>query len=317
MQDFVAAVDGGGTKTAIATADRDGTVTVLPQVAGCNPQDNPLWAENLTRALRQITASGQPEFAVLGLPGHGEVPDHDAAMERLVEGQLNHALVINDVALAWHGAFTEGHGVLLLAGTGSMAMASGPEGLHRVGGWGDLIGDEGSAFWIGQAALRLASQAWDGRRGTADLAFAESLLGRMGLSATAPFPFLDWLMGQAHPRTAMAELARDVDALAGAGDPSALALLQRAADELALLARTAARRAGLDPGFPWCPAGSVFRSTTLSGAVARALGRPPQAIRFDALGGGLWLAAQRAGWPPDMHWQDRVRHGLGLDLPTG
>ncbi len=313
MRDFVAAVDGGGTKTAIALADRDGAVTILPRAAGCNPQDNPAWAENLSQAIGQITSVGVPAFVVLGLPGHGEVPDHDAAMDRLVARHLSAALVMNDVALAWHGAFAGEEGVLLLAGTGSMAMASGPDGLHRVGGWGDLIGDEGSAFWIGQTALRLASQAWDGRREGPDLAFARALLARMGLSDATPFPFLDWLMGQPHPRTAIAELAQVVDSLAQAGDPAAQGLLVEAARELSLQARAAARRAGLAPGFSWCPAGSVFHSRFLSRAVADALGQPPQAGRLDALGGGLWLAAQKAGWAPDLRWQSRLRRGLGLE----
>jgi glucosamine kinase len=310
MGGFVAAIDGGGTKTAVAVADKSGTVTHLPPVAGCNPQDNPAWADNLRQAIGQITTRGQPAFTVLGLPGYGEVPTHDAAMDALVAGLLPGALVLNDVALAWHGAFAGAAGVLLLAGTGSMAMASGPKGLHRVGGWGDLIGDEGSAFWIGQTALRMAAQAWDGRLGMPETAFANALLVTLGLSAEHPFPFLDWLMAQDHPRAAIAAVARHVDALALAGDETAGAILTGAAEELARQARAAAGLSGLKDGFDWCHAGSVFQSRGLLDGVAKELGRRPVAAQLDALGGGLWLAAESAGWGPDAAWKAM------LDLPS-
>ncbi|MCC5975595.1 MAG: hypothetical protein JJT81_16300 [Rubellimicrobium sp.] len=309
----MAAIDGGGTKTAAAIADRTGRVTVLPELGGCNPQDNPGWADTLQSAIAAITARGAPSFTIAGLPGHGEVPDHDRAMERLVTGLLPQADVINDVAMAWHGAFAGAEGVLVLAGTGSMAMAAGPAGLHRVGGWGDLIGDEGSALWIGQEALRLCAQAWDGRRGAADRAFAEALSVRLSLVADHPFPFLDWLMQQPHPRIAMAGVARHVDALADAGDAVAQAILARAGEELVIQAQAVAGRAGLGRGFDWTSAGSVLRSRTVAQAVAQGLGRAPIQPRLDALRGGLWLAAERAGWAPGQAFRASLARGEGDD----
>lgn len=311
MDGIVAAIDGGGTKTASAIADRQGRVTMLPELGGCNPQDNPGWADTLRSAIGAITAHGAPVFTIAGLPGFGEVPDHDRAMEALVTGHLPRAEVINDVAMAWHGAFAGAEGVLVLAGTGSMAMAAGPAGLHRVGGWGDLIGDEGSALWIGQEALRLCAQAWDGRRGGAERAFAASLLVRLELVADHPFPFLDWLMQQPHPRVAMAGVAAHVDALAEAGDAVAQAVLGRAGHELVVQARAVAVRAGLGEAFDWCPAGSVLRSRSVTGAVSRGLGRAPARPRLDALRGGLWLAAERASWAPGPAFRVSLAGGAG------
>ncbi len=291
----VAAVDGGGTKTAAALADRDGRVTILPVAGGCNPQDNPGWAETLGPVL---AALGQPVAAVVGLPGWGEVPAHDRAVGAFVAARLPGAMVINDVDLAWRGAFPGGGGVLILSGTGSMAFARGV----RVGGWGDLIGDEGSAFRIGQRALTEMARVIDGRSDA--WVFARALGDRLGCGVEGFAP-LDWVMGQAHGRSAIAQVAREVDALAEAGDPLARAMLAVAAQELVELGVVAAARAGLAAP-DWAAAGSVFRSRFVMDGVAAGMGRAAVRPRFSALGGGLWAAARAAGWPVDDGWAARV-----------
>lgn len=298
----VAAVDGGGTKTAAALADRAGCVTLLPPGPGCNPQDNPVWADALDTAL---AALGRPAATVVGLPGWGEVPAHDHAMAARVAARLPGAAILNDVELAWRGAFPDGEGVLILAGTGSMAMAQGA----RVGGWGDLFGDEGSAFWIGRAALAEMSRAIDGR--AASLEFARALGERLGCG-TADFAPLGWVMGQAHPRSAVAGVARDVDGLAEGGCQVARAILEAAGAELVTLGRVVARRGGA-MGADWAAAGSVFRSRTVMATVAAGMGRAAVAPRFAALGGGLWAAAEAAGWAPDAAWGARVAAATGGD----
>jgi glucosamine kinase len=294
--DLVAAVDGGGTKTAAALADRAGRVTILPPGRGCNPQDDPDWATVLGGVLGAL---GRPVAAVLGLPGWGEVAAHDRAVAALVAAHLPGAEIVNDVELAWRGAFPEGEGVLILAGTGSMAWARGGV---RVGGWGDLMGDEGSAFWIGQRALAGMAHAIDGRSGA--FGFAQALGARLGCGV-AGFAPLAWMMGQAHPRVAVAAVAREVDALAVAGDAVAQGILAAAGAELAGLGRVAAARAGSGAA-DWAAAGSVFASPFVMAAVAEGMGRAAVPARFSALGGGLWAAARRAGWDVAGAWEARV-----------
>lgn len=309
MAEHVAALDGGGTKTQGAWATRDGRVGLTPRQKGCNPQDDADWAQVLTAVLRDFpraTVAG-----VLGLPGWGEVPAHDrdlTAVAQKARPEVDLRL-LNDVDLACHGALGAGHGVLVLAGTGSMAMAQGPLGRFRTGGWGDVFGDEGSAFWIGRAALSRASLIRDGR--LPDDGFAAGLEARMGLGPQdGPFALSVWVTRQSHLRPAIAALARAVDAMAAAGDPAALAVVETAAEPLALLARTAARLAGLDGPSPWCVAGSVFNSPRVTDALARALGAPPIPARSGALGGGLLMAATAAGWQVTPDWADRVANGL-------
>lgn len=305
---WVLALDGGGTKTAAALADRRGAVSVLPEGAGCNPQDGPGWAGVLNDLLiRALGSPGGLAAAVLGLPGFGEVPAHDAAMQELLHRLLPIPFEpMNDVFLAHLGALGGGAGVLVLSGTGSMAVARGPLGMARVGGWGDVLGDEGSAGWIGREALALATRALDGRAPEA-LTFAQALCDRLGPEAQGDFAPLAWLMAQpGTPRAAVASAARHVDALAQDGQEEALRLLRAAAGELAMGARTAALRVGLPEPFRWSVAGGALRSRALGDLLMGALGHPPDPPRLTTLGGGLLRAAELAGWAPDGAWAARV-----------
>jgi N-acetylglucosamine kinase-like BadF-type ATPase len=319
---WVAALDGGGTKTALALASRAGEVLVLPQGAGCNPQDGPGWDEVLSDLLgRAARAEGGLAAAALGIPGRGEVPAHDAAVDALLARLLPMPFeAMNDVALAHLGAFGGGEGVLLLAGTGSMAWARGPTGEARVGGWGDAFGDEGSAHWIGREALSLASRAMDGRDlaspGFDPPAFARALCERLGPEAAGPFGPLTWLMDQGGGRAAVAGVARHMDALADEGHEVARKLLHAAAVQLAALARAAAERVGLPSVKPWVPAGGTFGSARLRRYVEASLRAAPSLPRLSTLGGGLFRAATLAAWEPDRAWAARVDARLRTFAPA-
>ena len=313
MARLVAVVDGGGSKTQAAWADLAGRVWLAPAVAGSNPQDNPQWRENLGRAIGYLPP--EVEQVTLGLAGFGEVPDDDAAMAQLASDQLPHrAFVMNDVAMAYRGAFPDGGGVLILAGTGSMAMALGPIGLVRCGGWGDAFGDEGSGWWIGRAALSLASKMVDGR--LPDSGFAGALAAALGLPANGgDFALLNWVMARDHQRSAIASVAQPVDFLAGQGDAIATGLLQSAADELHEHMTAASRLSGLGKQAHWARAGSVFNSATLSTALTALVGKRPVKPQLDALGGGLWLAAQAAEWPVGPDWITTIAAALSKGTP--
>jgi len=306
MTMFVGAIDCGGTKTQAALADRRGAVHFLPPQAGCNPQDGPAWQARLSALMAAILRAGPLQAAVLGMAGHGEVPEHDRDTAALAVSLLGPGVrILNDVELALRAAFGDGEGVLVLAGTGSMAMAQGPRGIARAGGWGDLIGDEGSANWIGARALRLAARALDGQGGDAD--FARALMARLGVApADDPTGPLRFAMATDTPRAAIAQVAMQVDALALAGQPTAQAILARGARHLARTARAAARGAGLAAPQPWSTAGSVMRSATLLAALTVEMTAAPRPAQMTALGGGLRLAAQQAGWALPPGWHARV-----------
>jgi glucosamine kinase len=308
MADRVLGVDGGGTKTVAVVADAAGNVLASETSSGLDPTAGPGWEASLTSLAARM---GPVDAAVLGLPYHGEIPAICARQITLGHMLFGpHCHVVNDVAVAFEGALGGADGVLILAGTGSMAWARGTQGTVRVGGWGDAFGDEGSAFWIGRAALAMVSRHLDGRQPCPD--FALPLLRRLGVAEDA---LIAWTYGQTHPRASVASVAREVSALADAGAVEAQTLMQAAALHLAEQGKVAAQRAGASLRH-WAVAGSVMQDATLSAALTTAMGSAPQPERLPPVGGAVLAAARHAGWPVDTHFIGQLAAALNIMPPA-
>lgn len=312
MSDYVLGLDGGGTKTVLALADRTGHVVFHARGAGIGPLENSQWQETL-RALMQRAAdyASRIAYASLGMPSYGEMPAVSAAQDAAAAAVSSFPhCVLNDVHTAFEGAFTGRAGVLLLAGTGSMVWAEDASGRQiRVGGWGHGFGDEGSAFWIGQAAITGLSHCLDGRGQDHD--FADAMAGLLGLPVDKRAGALaEWYYGGADPRVKVAALARAVDGLAESGNATAKTILIQAAIYLSLHVRAAWRGLPSLPEGVWSGVGSTMNSRHVSRHLERLLETPPMAPSLPPVGGALWRAAIHAGWPVDAAWIDQ----LGTEL---
>ncbi len=287
LNERVLGLDSGGSKTEAVVINPAGQVLARARAEGLDPTTGEGWQARLGLLAAEL---GSASAAVLGLPCHGEIASV-SALQRAVVADLfgPQAVVMNDVAVAFNGALAGEDGVLVLAGTGSMAWARGPLGTHRVGGWGHLFGDEGSAHWIGRAALGLASQHLDGRKPPSG--FAHGLLREMGLAAE---DLLSWTFAQ-NPRAGLASVAALVSRLADAGSLEAVGLMNGAAGHLAQAGLTAGRLAGLEPSPRWSFAGGVMQDATVMAGLTAAMG-PPVPPVLPPVGGAALAAAKAAGW---------------------
>ena len=307
----ILAVDGGGTKTALAIVDERGQVLERVAGGGINPFDQPKWEAILRGLLGQLT---QPYGAAgLALPGYGEAEAVSAQQRAFADSLDVPYHLMNDVDAAQQGAFAGGAGLLILAGTGSMVWARDDAGnTVRVGGWGDLLGDEGSAYWTGLHALNSLTRALDGRAPRTPL--HDHLLGALRESVPdAPSDgdlLLSWLVARQHARPEIAALSRRLDGWADNGDRDAAACLEAAALQLAEQARAARQRLP-SVGEGWSVAGSLTRSWTVRHVLKRELGvehfRPAQ---LPPLGGAALAGARAAGWNQTAEWVER----LGAEL---
>jgi glucosamine kinase len=290
MTALVLGIDGGGTKTEAAVVDAEGRVVWRDRTGGLDPTAGPEWDIVLEELANM---AGPVAQAALGLPYHGEIAEISRRQHR-VSTQLfgSSVLVANDVALAFEGALAGAEGVLVLAGTGSMAWARGPLGTHRVGGWGDIFGDEGSAYWIGRAALARISRELDGR--DPESGFARAMLAEMGI---APEGLSTWAYAEA-PRATRAQ----------AGDAVAGALMQAAGEELGLLGQTAVRQCGTADR--WSYAGGVMADPTVLATVTAAMGCPPVPPILPPVGGAVLAAAKAAGWATGSTFLHRLKQEL-------
>lgn len=313
--DLLFGLDSGGTKTLAAIADGSGAVLRVAAAGSLDPLAVPDWRGRLDRLVEELTEGLKMPIgaAVLGLPFHGEIAEVSQAQDEAAKGLFDcPSIVENDVRIAFDGAFAGGGGVLVLSGTGSMAWASqgGPDAVHvRTGGWGDLIGDEGSAYWIGRKALAHVSHSIDGRAPWDEL--SSGLLNRIGTRAE---DLMGWLYRQENPRRAIAGLALHVAALAEARVPVAVSLMQEAADCLAIAAQAAWRQLATDAPPRWSFAGGVMHSTVLRTHLAERLGTTPADACLPPVGGALLRAAQVCGVSADSAWVTRLSKQLDAKM---
>jgi glucosamine kinase len=300
MTALVLGIDGGGTKTEAAVVDAEGRVVWRERTGGLDPMAGPEWEVVLKELARM---AGPVAQVALGLPYHDEIADISLRQHRVSTQNFGRsALVANDVALAFEGALAGADGVLVLAGTGSMAWARGPLGTHRVGGWGDLFGDEGSGFWIGRKALARISRELDGRE--PESGFAKAMLAEMGI---APEALSAWAYAEA-ARARIAGLATAVSTRAQAGDVVAQELMQAAGAELGLSGQTAVRLCGCSDR--WSFAGGVMGDPVVMATLTAAMGSPPVPPVLPPVGGAVLAAAKAAGWATGSTFLHRLKQEL-------
>lgn len=307
---YVLGLDAGGTKTLLALADRTGQVAALVHGPGLDPLQAPNWPAHLADMLDQLPDLGMVQAAVLGLPMHGEAPSISQNQVREARALLPIVPIIdNDVRIAFDGAFAGAGGVLILAGTGSMAWASlgGPDDFHvRAGGWGEAFGDEGSAFWIGRESLARLGRELDGRDDRTG--FAQGMLDGMGIDAA---DVASWCYGLTERRRAFAALATITSRLAADGVPAARVILERAGDELAETMLAAWRRAAGPAPLRWSYAGGVTNDAVVMARIEERVGTAPLPRRLPPVGGALYRAAVHLGWDVGGDWVETLNRALG------
>jgi glucosamine kinase len=262
VNQVVVGVDGGGSKTRVLVADAAGAemVSLDAGPSAIQPGDVERSAEIIATAVRQALLDAEvdvmPAVACVGVAGAGRQAERDALWQALVARDVAEEVVVHaDATIALEDAFGEGPGVLLIAGTGSMALGRGPTGvLARCGGWGPVFGDEGGGAWLSRRALGIVAAATDGREPETALTGA-ILTAAVVDSAEA---LIQW-----SARTTPAELAALAPAVihcADTGDARAETLVSFAIEELVIHVRTLARHLFADEraATPVALAGGMF-----------------------------------------------------------
>lgn len=229
-------IDGGGTKTACAVCNDDLTARLASCTLGsCHIRQ--VGAAGIERVLSDALdfcapyLTGTPASQVhvcIGLAGYGADTSTRADIEAAVVRACGayDSFVTSDIDAAHAAALDGGDGIVVIAGTGSIALGKRGTRTQRCGGWGPRFGDEGSGYWIGQACLRAFSQQSDGRLACGPLL----QLVRAHFGVTNDFDVIGMVEREgAHRRRSIAALTKVVVEAARQGDAAAIDILHTAA----------------------------------------------------------------------------------------
>jgi N-acetylglucosamine kinase-like BadF-type ATPase len=263
---LVVGIDAGGSKTRAFAVNRDGAVIGRGAGGGANLLSSPDPAGSIGAALAESLDGARPEAVVLSCSGGDRPADREkgrAILTQLV-GPTVRIEVTHDAIAALYAGNPAGCGVVLISGTGSIAFGRNDEGdERRAGGWGYLIGDEGSAVWLGLEGLRAAAHHADGRgAGTAITAHVQRELGVGSFMEVIP-----QLYGRPHPAPAILAAVRAVGRAAAEADAIAVSIVQRGAHALARAASVVAADLRLGDGPVYLAGGSFESLPSLERAV--------------------------------------------------
>jgi glucosamine kinase len=279
-------IDAGGSGSQVVLVVA-GEVTELPD----GPPMNALLTSGFARQLEKIIRAADATAVGIGVPGLRSPRRAREVGAALTRSGGCPVRVTGDGETAQLGAFLGGPGIVVMAGTGSAAVGRDGGTVVRAGGHGFLLGDEGSAYWIGQAAARAALYWQDGMGGSEAIYRAVTATAKCSLDE-----LIIKVNTHSAERALLTVLAPVLTDLATT-DPEARRITERAAGHLAALAEAVQRRLGGGQGgrspLPVAGTGGVFRSEIIWNRFAASTGavRP---LASPAVGAALLAARARA-----------------------
>ncbi len=264
---IVAGIDGGATRTRAVIAAADGTI--LGSGAGGPSNYDNVGTDVAAASIREAVHAARAQARLgneplasmfLGMAGVVSATDRATIIRMVTDAQLAAPGVVtvdHDIRIAHAGGLGGGEGIVLIAGTGSSSYGRTRDGRHHRTGWGFLLDDRGSGYFLGLQAMIATVMEADGRGGPTSLSgTVRSLFGISDID--------DILRAVYHagvPVAQIASLAPAVIVAGESGDAVAINILATGARELARMVETVARALGFT--------GRPFPVTMVGGLVDR------------------------------------------------
>lgn len=256
-------IDGGASKTQYALCNEHGQL--LGQYTGPGSPYRELGIEAVCGILKQGIAEvcskveqSSISGVCFGMPCYGENIEDDLRASEHIRDALGPLPFTfeNDVAAAWAGSLAFVSGIVILAGTGSMALGRDIQGvIKRVGGWSEFFSDEGSGYWLGKRTLELFAKQSDGRLPRGRLYDVV----REHFSIVNDYDIVGIVESQyIHSRHNVASLQKLLMRAATEGDAAASKLYTEAAAEMAVMIKALRKQMELIPQSPVSYAGGLF-----------------------------------------------------------
>jgi N-acetylglucosamine kinase-like BadF-type ATPase len=279
-KEFVIGIDGGGTKTIAALADLKGKIVKEIEIGSTNP--NKIGFErailNLRKLISRISKNKKVKIAYLGLAGGLE---RDKEKRERIKKELQKffkfpIVVEGDQKIAFRAGTNEKDGVVVIAGTGAIAMGWKGKKEAISGGWDWLIGDQGSGFWVGKRVLEEIGKVLDGRR--KDFRLRKFIFKKLKIKKEKElyqrFYHQDFV-------EKVASISKFVDQLSKRGDKLSKEILIEAAKEVSKMAISVIKKLNFEnEKFPIVLVGGMFKSKIFREKVEREIKKAAKKAKF-------------------------------------
>lgn len=241
--EFVAGIDGGGTKTTLLCCDLAGKEVLRRAFGAFNM--NSIGEASFRQMLREIVSAlndlGSCRALCIGAAGISNVLMGRTVSEALSVPCINSFKLVGDHEIALAGALDGKEGIIVISGTGSICFGKSPSGnLERIGGWGHLIGDQGSGYGLGRDALGAVANDLDGYGDATELTrILASGFGLVDRKAIISYVY-------SNDKSAVAALAPAVEKACLAGDKVAIAIEKSNANALVRSVQVLKYKLGLE-----------------------------------------------------------------------
>ncbi len=290
----VIGIDGGGTKTTAALADKEGEVVATKKAGSSNPRNVGL--EGAAQVVADLVNGLRDEkeiacvYAALSAIDEEFKEKREELKEMIKEKGVKEEVFIGSDQLAAFRAGTDREdGVGVICGTGAVAFGFKEGEKIKASGWG-YLGDEGSAFYVGIEGYRSLQKAFDGRIKGESL--REILSGERGIDTPED---LNERIYQ-DPMKEIPSLSVIVSKAAEKGDETAVSIMRSAGKELALSLRTVIEDLGFKKEFPVVLSGGMFNSDILLGSLKEEVSDIEEAsivvLKKDPVKGAVKLALE-------------------------
>jgi N-acetylglucosamine kinase-like BadF-type ATPase len=279
-KEFVIGVDGGGTKTTAALSNLKGKILKEIEIDSTNP--NKIGFEraifNLRKLILKISKNKKIKVAYLGLAGGLE---RDKEKREKIKKELQKSFdfpifVDGDQKIAFLAGTDEKDGVIVIAGTGAIAMGWKGKKVAISGGWDWLIGDQGSAFWVGKKVLEEIGKALDGRR--KDFELRKFIFKKLRIKKEIDL-YKNFYCENFVTRVAL--ISKFVDEFSKKGDRFSKEILIEAAKEVSKMAISVIKKLNFaKEKFPIVLVGGMFKSKIFREKIEREIKKAAKKAKF-------------------------------------
>jgi N-acetylglucosamine kinase-like BadF-type ATPase len=279
-KEFVIGVDGGGTKTTAALSNLKGKILKEIEIGSTNP--NKIGFEraifNLRKLILKISKNKKIKVAYLGLAGGLE---RDKEKREKIKKELQKSFdfpifVDGDQKIAFLAETDEKDGVIVIAGTGAIAMGWKGKKVAISGGWDWLIGDQGSAFWVGKKVLEEIGKALDGRR--KDFELRKFIFKKLRIKKEIDL-YKNFYCENFVTRVAL--ISKFVDEFSKKGDRFSKKILIEAAKEVSKMAISVIKKLNFaKEKFPIVLVGGMFKSKIFREKIEREIKKAAKKAKF-------------------------------------